>query len=89
MAFAIPADLPEPLRSRYMEVDEKRAAVFQKIAELVALPAEEVGRLIETWEDTELESPAGALAKAPLHMLVEHRKLSEELFSILDSYFQP
>jgi hypothetical protein len=87
--LAIPADLPEPLRSRYMGIDEKRAAIFHKPTELVALPEEEVERLIDILAATELESPAGALAKAPLELLLEHRKLDEELFAILDGYFLP
>jgi len=88
--ITIPDDLPEPPRSQYIAIDEKRAAKFQQIVQLVDLPAEEVEELVENWEDADIDSQSGTAAKTPLQVLLaEHHELSEELLDLLDDHFIP
>lgn len=88
--LTIPNDLPELLRSRYCAIDERRAAKFQEIVKSVNLQAEEVEKLVEIWEDHDLDNSSGAPAKTPLQVLLaEHHELGEQLFDLLDSYFLP
>jgi hypothetical protein len=88
--IVIPDDLPEPLRSRYVEISDRRAVKFQEIVALVGLPAEEVEKLLENWDAPDLDHPDDVPAKTPFQVLLaEHHALGEELLDLLDSHFLP
>jgi hypothetical protein len=80
----LPDGLPEPYRSRYMEVAAKMAAKLKEITAAAGLPEEEIEELIESCDQADAANPSGPEPRTELQVLLQQcHDLKQQLVEIL------